>query len=154
MASRMLQPVLMTPNADTGEEGQSKVKRAMQVRAQLAPSIPLTNTNVAISAVRVVACLHFHVRKRAGSQYTDDSPCANEVALPSDNPQQSVMRTVHVSPCPAPGLLYLANRAWYCTASTSAMCHGAVPSCLAGIRGRHPARGAAPDAQPAQHHGR
>ncbi len=32
MASRMLQPVLMTPNADTSKEGQSKVRSAMQAR--------------------------------------------------------------------------------------------------------------------------
>ena len=37
MASRMLQPVLMTPNVDSGEEGQSKLRRAMQVNAERRP---------------------------------------------------------------------------------------------------------------------
>ena len=42
MASRMLQPVLMTPNADTNEEGQSKVRSAMQARIY-PPALPSTD---------------------------------------------------------------------------------------------------------------
>ena len=151
MASRMLQPVLMAPNADTNEEGQSKVRSAMQVRISfylvfqanhllsplpwtISESSPEMHSRSRLRANAWIACMP--------SSWSDPYPlplCRGRhaympywlMSTPSSNDAEARASAASISG-PKRRLVLV----------------------LSGVRARHPERGAAPDAQTAQYHGR
>ena len=145
----MVQPVLMTPNVDSGEQGQSKVRSAMQVSRQTTESSELAEDT---------ARLRYWVNMWLCTGSDLSATCASVLCLPlvtmhsvnCTNVYPDFAADVFNLSCTAlPAASKVDRQLAACPASMVNL-----DTTLAGFRERNQERGAAPFAQFAQHHGR